>query len=137
MKNVQLINATNQKQFTVAQLRREVRQMKRTVNYILDHSKGMLNYQNSLEFLDDFKYGEKGVEFKQNVEKNVNLAKDKFDKSIEEIDKTIKHLQDVKEALLSSEKNLRVANDKVQDITIRRLTNGNPTMKAKFDELKK
>ncbi len=68
MKNVQLINATNQKQYTVTQLRREVRQMKRTVNYILDHSKGMLNYQNSLEFLDDFKYGEKGVEFKQNVD---------------------------------------------------------------------
>ena len=52
-------------------------------------------------------------------------------------DKIIKRLEKTKEALLSSENNLRLANDKAQDLTIKKLTRGNPTMKAKFDDLKK
>ena len=56
--------------------------------------------------------------------------------AIEEIDKTIDHLQKTKEALLGSENNLRIANDKAQDVTIKKLTKGNPTMAAKFSELK-
>lgn len=76
-------------------------------------------------------------EFKQNFERNVGLAKDKFDKSIEEIDKTIDHLQKVKEALIGSGNNLRIANDKVQDITVKKLTKNNPTMQERFDELHK
>ena len=60
---------------------------------------------------------------------------EKFSKAIEEIDKTIDHLQKTKEALLSSSNNLRLANDKAQDLTIKKLTKGNSTMAAKFDEL--
>lgn len=59
----------------------------------------------------------------------------KFNKAIDEIDKTIDHLQKTKEALLSSENNLRLANNKAEDLTIKKLTNNNPTMKKMFDEL--
>lgn len=75
--------------------------------------------------------------FKTGFSRNFRLASDKFQKAIEEIDKTIDHLQKTKNALLSSENNLRLANDKAQDLTIKKLTRGNPTMKAKFDDLKK
>ena len=65
------------------------------------------------------------------------IASEKFKKAIEEIDKTIDHLQKTKEALLSSENNLRLANNKAEDLTIRKLTSGNETMARKFEELKK
>ena len=55
--------------------------------------------------------------------------------AIDEIDKSITHLQKTKDALLGTDRNLRLANDKAQDVTIKKLTRGNPTMKAKFDEL--
>ena len=55
-------------------------------------------------------------------------------KAIEEIDKSIDHLQKIKEALIGSENNLRLANDKAEDLTIKKLTHNNPTMKAKFEE---
>ncbi len=73
--------------------------------------------------------------FKEGFAKNYDLASRKFKTAIEEIDKTIDHLQKTKEALLSSENNLRLANNKAEDLTIKRLTHGNPTMIAKFDEL--
>jgi hypothetical protein len=73
--------------------------------------------------------------FKEGFAKNYDLASRKFKAAIEEINKTISHLQKTKEALLSSENNLRLANNKAEDITIKRLTRGNPTMKAKFEEL--
>jgi uncharacterized protein YoxC len=63
------------------------------------------------------------------------LASRKFRTAIDEIDKTIDHLQKTKEALLSSDNNLRLANQKAEDLTIKKLTHGNPTMKGKFDEL--
>ena len=63
------------------------------------------------------------------------MASEKFQKAIDEIDKTIDHLQKTKEALLSSENNLRLANNKAEDLTIKRLTKGNPTMAEKFAEL--
>ena len=68
---------------------------------------------------------------------NYDLASKKFTKAIEEIDKTIGHLIKTKEALLSSENNYRLANNKAEDLTIKKLTHGNPTMKAKFDDLNK
>jgi hypothetical protein len=74
-------------------------------------------------------------DFKERFGRNFRLASDKFAKAIEEIDKTIDHLQKTKEALLSSESNLRLANDKAQDLTVKRLTKSNPTMAAKFAEL--
>ena len=73
--------------------------------------------------------------FKEGFSKNYELASRKFKTAVEEIDKTIDHLQKTKDALLSSENNLRLANNKAEDLTITRLTRGNPTMKAKFDEL--
>jgi len=75
--------------------------------------------------------------FKEGFARNYELASRKFKTAIEEIDKTIDHLQKTKEALLSSDNNLRLANQKSEDLTIKKLTHGNPTMKAKFDDLKK
>ena len=74
-------------------------------------------------------------DFKEKFAKNYELASRKFKTAIEEIDKTIDHLQKTKEALLSSENNLRLANNKADDLTIKRLTRNNPTMEAKFAEL--
>ena len=76
-------------------------------------------------------------EFKEKFARNYRLASEKFKKAIDEIDKTIDHLQKTKEALLSSENNLRLANNKAEDLSIKRLTRNNPTMAAKFAELKK
>jgi len=73
--------------------------------------------------------------FKEGFAKNYDLASRKFKTAIEEIDKTIDHLQKTKDALLSSENNLRIANNKTEDLTIKKLTLGNPTMSAKFAEL--
>jgi hypothetical protein len=73
--------------------------------------------------------------FKESFAKNFDLASRKFKTAIEEIDKTIEHLQKTKEALLSSGDNLRHANNKADDLTIKKLTRGNPTMAAKFAEL--
>ena len=74
-------------------------------------------------------------DFKEKFARNYRLASEKFKKAIEEIDKTIDHLQKTKEALLSSENNLRLANNKAEDLSIKRLTRNNPTMQAKFAEL--
>jgi hypothetical protein len=76
-------------------------------------------------------------DFKEKFARNYRLASEKFKKAIEEIDKTIEHLQKTKDALLSSENNLRLANDKAEDLSIKKLTAHNPTMKKKFEELKK
>jgi hypothetical protein len=73
--------------------------------------------------------------FKVGFAKNYDLASRQFKTAIDEIDKTMDHLQKTKEALLASVNNLRLANNKAEDLTIKKLTNGNPTMKAKFDEL--
>ena len=74
-------------------------------------------------------------EFKAGFAKNYDLASRQFNTAINEIDKTIDHLQKTKEALLSSVNNLRLANNKSDDLTIKKLTKGNPTMTAKFDGL--
>ena len=74
--------------------------------------------------------------FKTAFAKNYDLASRRFQLAIEEIDKSIDHLQKTKEALLGTDRNLRLANDKAQDVTIKKLTKGNPTMAAKFEEVK-
>jgi len=81
------------------------------------------NFENNME------------KFKEGFAKNYDLASRKFKTAIDEIDKTIDHLQKTKDALLSSENNLRLANNKAEDLTIKRLTRGNPTMAAKFADL--
>jgi hypothetical protein len=85
--------------------------------------------------IDITNFEDKINKFKEGFAKNYELASRKFKTAIEEIDKTIDHLQKTKEALLSSENNLRLANNKAEDLTIKRLTRGNSTMAAKFAEL--
>jgi hypothetical protein len=82
------------------------------------------NFENELE------------SFKSAFGKNYELASRRFQTAIDEIDKSIDHLQKTKEALLGTDRNLRIANDKAQDVTIKKLTRKNPTMEAKFADLK-
>ncbi len=85
--------------------------------------------------IDITNFEEKMNNFKEGFARNYELASRRFKEAIDEIDKTIHHLQKTKEALMSSENNLRLANNKAEDLTIKKLTHGNPTMKAKFEEL--
>jgi len=87
--------------------------------------------------IDITNFEENVNKFKEGFAKNYDLASRKFKTAIEEIEKTIDHLQKTKEALVSSENNLRIANNKTEDLTIKKLTHGNPTMTEKFEELKK
>ena len=84
--------------------------------------------------VDITNFEEKINAFKTGFARNYDLASRQFSTAIDEIDKTINHLQKTKDALLSSVNNLRLANNKADDLTIKKLTYGNPTMKAKFDE---
>ena len=100
-----------------------------------------LSYKKQLEIVqnqnvDISRFEENMNNFKDAFGRNYRLASEKFRKAIEEIDKTIDHLQKTKEALLSSENNLRLANNKAEDLTIKKLTSGNPTMQQMFEELK-
>jgi hypothetical protein len=74
--------------------------------------------------------------FKNGFAKNYDMASRNFETAINEIDKSIDHLQKTKDALIGADRNLRLANDKAQDVTIKKLTRSNPTMAAKFAELK-
>ncbi len=85
--------------------------------------------------IDITNFEEKMNKFKEGFAKNYDLASRKFRDAIDGIEKTIKELEKTKAALLSSENNLRLANEKTEELTIKKLTNGNPTMRAKFDEL--
>lgn len=86
--------------------------------------------------IDIVDFEDKINSFRKGFAHNYDLASRKFQAAIEEIDKTIKHLNKTKEALLSSENNLRLANNKADELSIKKLTRGNPTMKQKFDNLK-
>lgn len=101
-----------------------------------------LSYKRELEVMRnqniDITHFEEDIsDFKEKFSRNFRLASEKFQKAIDEIDKTIDHLQKTKDALISSENNLRLANNKAEDLTIKRLTKGNPTMAEKFAELEK
>ncbi len=85
--------------------------------------------------IDITNFEEKMNKFKDGFARNYDLASRKFKDAIDGIDKTIRELQKTKDALLSSENNLRLANEKTEDLTIKKLTYNNPTMKAKFDAL--
>ena len=118
-------------QFFVPFINLLVQTSKKTLEYkkqlILAQSKevDVTNFENQLE------------EFKERFGKNFRLASERFRTAIDEIDKTIDHLQKVRKALVGSEDNLRLANDKAEALTIRKLTYKNPTMKAKFEEARK
>ena len=77
------------------------------------------------------------MRFKNDFGRNYELAHGHFDKAIDEIDKTIQHLEKVKKELQGSDNQLRIANNKVEEVSVAKLTKDNPTMKAKFEELHK
>ena len=101
----------------------------------LSYKKELITLQN--QNIDISHFEENMNNFKEGFARNYRLASDKFKKAIEEIDKTIDHLQKTKEALLSSENNLRLANNKAEDLTINKLTSNSPTVREMFDNLKK
>ncbi len=100
----------------------------------LDYKKQLVIAQNTN--IDISHFEENMNAFKEGFSRNYRLASEKFSKAIEEIDKTIDHLQKTKDALLSSENNLRLANSKAEDLTIKKLTSNSPTMRNMFEELK-
>ena len=109
------------------------------ITLLVNASKKSLDYKKELaiarsQSLDITNFEDKLLEFKEKFGKNYELASRRFREAIKEIDKSIEALNKTKEALLSSENNLRLANDKAEDLTIRKLTYKNPTMKALFDE---
>lgn len=87
--------------------------------------------------IDISNFEENLMNFKDNFGRNYDIAHTHFDKAIDEIDKTIDHLQKVKRELQGSDNQLRIANNKVDDISIKKLTKDNPTMQAMFEEIKK
>ena len=86
--------------------------------------------------IDISNFEESLLQFKDDFSRNYDIAHKHFDKAIDEIDKTISHLEKVKKELLGSDNQLRIANNKVDEVNIKRLTKNNPTMRAKFEELK-
>lgn len=112
------------------------------ITLLRNASTNALQYKNELaqvktQHIDITRFEDKLETFKSGFERNYDLASRQFTKAIDEIDKSIDHLQKTKDALMSVNRNLRLANDKAQDVTIKKLTHGNPTMKAKFAELGK
>jgi len=109
------------------------------ITLLVNASKKSIQYQKELaiarsQSVDVTNFEARLMEFKEKFGRNYELASRKFKDAIDEIDKSIKALQKTKEALLSSENNLRLANEKADGLTIKKLTYRNPTMKAKFDE---
>jgi hypothetical protein len=111
------------------------------ITLLRNAAKNSLQYKNELSLMrnqsiDVTNFENKINSFKEGFSKNYELASRKFETAIDEIDKTINHLNKTKEALLSSVNNLRLANNKAEELTIKRLTHANPTMRAKFDDIK-
>ena len=110
------------------------------ITLLVQTSKKSIEYQRQLavaqsQSIDVTNFESQLTEFKEKFGRNYRLAAEKFQTAIDEIDKSITHLQKIKDALIGSENNLRLANDKAESLTIKKLTQGNPTMKAKFDEI--
>ena len=111
------------------------------ITLLVQTSKKSLEYRKELEVarsqsIDVTNFEAQLNDFKTKFANNYRLASERFQMAIDEIDKSIQHLQKIKEALVGSERNLRLANDKADALTIKRLTRGNPTMKAKFEEVR-
>ena len=109
------------------------------ITLLVQTSKKSLEYKKQLaiaqnQSVDVTNFENQLNDFKDKFGRNYRLAYEKYQTAIDEIDKTILHLQKMKEALIGSENNLRLANDKLDDLTIKKLTRNNPTMKTKFDE---
>jgi hypothetical protein len=111
------------------------------ITLLVQTSKKSIEYKKQLviaqnQSVDVKNFEQQLLDFKDKFGRNYRLASEKFQKAIEEIDKSIDHLQKIKDALIGSENNLRLANDKAEDLTIKKLTRGNPTMKDLFDKAK-
>ena len=109
------------------------------ISLLVQTSKKSLEYKQQLaiaksQSIDVTNFENQLYDFRDKFGRNFRLASERFNTAIEEIDKSISHLQKIKEALLSSENNLRLANDKVESLTIKKLTKGNPTMTTLFEE---
>ena len=109
------------------------------ISLLSNAAKKSLSYRRELaavrnQNVDVENFNNQLLEFKEKFGRNYELASRRFGEAVEEIDKTIAHLQKVKDALVSSERNLRLANDKAEDLTIKKLTRGNPTMAQRFRE---
>ena len=109
------------------------------ITLLVQANRKSIEYQRQLaiaqsQSLDVTHFEEQLEDFKEKFGRNYRLASEKFHTAIEEIDKSILHLQKIKDALIGSENNLRLANDKAEGLSIKKLTRGNPTMKAKFEE---
>lgn len=112
------------------------------ISLLVQTSKKSLEYKRQLaiaqsQSIDVTNFENQLLDFQEKFGKNYRLASEKFKTAIDEIDKSIQHLQKIKDALIGSENNLRLANDKAEALTIKKLTRGNPTMKEKFDEARK
>ena len=113
---------------------------KSMITLLVGAARKTVDYQRQLaearsQSIDVTNFEDKLMAFKDSFGRNYRLASEKFKTAIDEIDKSIAHLQKIKEALIGSENNLRIANDKADALTIKKLTSSNPTMKAKFEEL--
>ncbi len=111
------------------------------ITLLVQTSKKSVEYKKQLviaqnQSVDVRNFEQQLMDFKDKFGRNYRIASEKFQKAIEEIDKSIDHLQKIKDALIGSENNLRLANDKAEDLTIKKLTRGNPTMKELFDQAK-
>ena len=109
------------------------------ISLLVQTSKKSLEYKQQLavarsQSIDVTNFENQLLDFRDKFGRNYRLASEKFQLAIDEIDKSISHLQKIKEALIGSENNLRLANDKAESLTIKKLTRGNPTMTALFDE---
>jgi hypothetical protein len=107
------------------------------ITLLRNASQSVLEYKNELarvkeQNIDVTNFEAELEEFKEGFSRNYRLYSDKFAAAIKEIDESIKHLQKTKDALVGSERNLRFANDKAEELTVKKLTRGNPTMTAKF-----
>ena len=112
------------------------------ISLLSQASKKSIEYRKALalaqrQSVDVSNFEEQLNDFKNRFANNYRLASEKFKKAIEEIDKSIEHLQKIKEALLGSENNLRLANNKAEELTIKKLTRNNPTMKEKFEQARR
>ncbi len=112
------------------------------ITLLVQTSKKSIEYQRQLavarsQSIDVTNFENQLNDFKEKFANNYRLASERFKTAIDEIDKSILHLQKIKDALVGSERNLRLANDKADGLTIKRLTRGNPTMKAKFEEARR
>ncbi|MBE6312848.1 MAG: DUF2130 domain-containing protein [Bacteroidales bacterium] len=112
------------------------------ISLLVQTSKKSLEYKRQLaiaqsQSIDVANFENQLLDFQDKFGRNYRIASDKFKTAIDEIDKSIQHLQKIKDALIGSENNLRLANERAEALSIKKLTRNNPTMKAKFEEAKK